>query len=61
MTAPVWTLYESSYNMWLMASSDYYSLLGISATANESEINTAYRRHALGCQRHDLRTIYVPD
>ena len=49
MTAPVWTLDESSYNMWLMASSDYYSLLGISATANESEINTAYRRHALGC------------
>jgi hypothetical protein len=28
---------------------DYYGLLGISAAADESEISTAYRRHALSC------------
>ena len=28
---------------------DYYGLLGISVAADESDINTAYRRHALDC------------
>ena len=28
---------------------NYYGMLGISAAADASEINTAYRRHAFGC------------
>jgi uncharacterized short protein YbdD (DUF466 family) len=28
---------------------DYYAMLGVSATADQGEINTAYRRHALAC------------
>jgi hypothetical protein len=54
---PVWALDPSSFQLWLLGVSsshrtavvDYYSMLGLSAAADESEINTAYRRLALSC------------
>ena len=63
MTAHAWSFNESAYQLWLlripsnqaivMSSSsrrpDYYRLLGVLETADESEINTAYRRLVLSC------------